>query len=196
MNTVWNVPFKDWPGFVGRRLRGFAILALLGLGILLSTTLVGIAPRWGSSTGVWAWVVSSAVNFAVFVTAFTVLTAATVKVRDVSFGALVATVSWQALQAMGDLYVRYVVTHATDVYGFFALVIGLLTWLYTGARLTLLAAELNVVLRYRLWPRSMTQPPLTAADRRALNLLARMEERRPEESVAVRYSADADRHPL
>ena len=43
------------------------------------------------------------------------------------------------------------------------------------------AAKINVVLRYRLWPRSMVQPPLTQADKIMLIRLAGMEVRRPEE---------------
>jgi hypothetical protein len=48
------------------------------------------------------------------------------------------------------------------VYGVFAIVLGLLFWLYLGARLTLYAAEVNVVAARQLWPRSLLQPPLAA----------------------------------
>jgi hypothetical protein len=117
-------------------------------------------------------------------------------VRDVAVGAALATFFWEVLQALGRAYVQYVIGHAAEVYGFFAIVIGLLSWLYIGARLTLLAAEINVVLRYRLWPRSMTQPPFTAQDKAAFVRLAKMEERRPEETVTVRFGEEADRRPL
>jgi hypothetical protein len=82
------------------------------------------------------------------------------------------------------------------VYGFFAIVIGLLSWLFVAAQLTLLAAEVNVVRHYRLWPRSLTQPPLTSADRATFERLARMEERRPEVRVGISFTAEADRQPL
>ncbi|MFB7664033.1 YihY/virulence factor BrkB family protein [Kitasatospora sp. NPDC056138] len=196
MNTVWNVPFKSWPGFVGRRVRGFAVLLVLGMAILLTTTLAGLASGPGLLSGTWTVVVSTVVNLAVFLAAFTMLTAETVKVRQVAVGAVLATVFWQVLQAIGTLYVRHVLAHAGEVYGFFAIVIGLLSWLYTGARLTLLAAEINVVLHYRLWPRSMTQPPFTDQDKAAFELLAKMEERRPEETVTITFSPEADRQPL
>lgn len=196
MNTIWNVPFKHWPGYVSRQLRGFTVLALLGLAILMSTTLAGLGSGLGVLAGPWTLAVAAVVNFGVFLAAFTMLTAATVRVRDVLVGAALATAFWQALQAAGTFYVRHAIAHATDVYGFFAIVIGLLSWLYIGARLTLLAAEINVVLRYRLWPRSMTQPPFTPQDKAAFVLLAKMEERRPEVTVGVWFSAEADRQPL
>jgi hypothetical protein len=67
-------------------------------------------------------------------------------------------------------------------------VIVLLSWLYLGAQLFLYAAELNVVLVKRLWPRSLLPPPLTEADKRTLTDLARTEERRPEERVDVDFA--------
>ena len=59
-------------------------------------------------------------------------------------------------------------TTATDTYGFFGVVIVLLSWIYLGAQLFLLAAEINVVSATGFWPRSITQPPLTAADKGCL----------------------------
>ena len=58
------------------------------------------------------------------------------------------------------------------------------------------SAEINVVLRYRLWPRSMVQPPLTEADRLVFQRLARMEVRRPEEEVSASFTEAADEDPL
>jgi hypothetical protein len=70
----------------------------------------------------------------------------------------------------------------------------LIFWLYLGAQLSLYAAELNVVLARRLYPRSIVQPPLTEPDREALRELAQKEERRPEERVRVDFvDEDGDR---
>jgi Virulence factor BrkB len=107
-----------------------------------------------------------------------------------------ATVFWQTLQLIGTWYVARGLAQASPTYGVFAIVITLLSWLYLGSHLTLLAAEINVVLRYRLWPRSVTQPPLTMGDRRTLERLARMEVRRPEEVVTASFTGEADEDPL
>ena len=48
---------------------------------------------------------------------------------------------------------------STSTYGEFGLVIALLVWLHLGAQMTLYAAEINVVLARRLWPRSLFGPP-------------------------------------
>jgi hypothetical protein len=86
--------------------------------------------------------------------------------------------------------------HATETSGFFGIVIALLAWIYLGAQLFLLAAEINVVKRYRLWPRSITQPPLTPADRAVFERLARMEIRRSEVEVEIEFTPEADFDPL
>jgi hypothetical protein len=49
--------------------------------------------------------------------------------------------------------------------------------LYLGARLTLYAAEVNVVAARRLWPRSLLQPPFANADQPASVDLANQQHR-------------------
>ena len=107
-----------------------------------------------------------------------VMTAVKFTWREVVLGAALATVFWQALQIVGSWYVGRELRHATATYGFFGIVIVLVAWIYLGAQFFLLAAEINVVKRYRLWPRSITQPPLTEADRAVFARLAQMEVRR------------------
>jgi membrane protein len=132
-------------------------------------------------------------NVALFSVAFRLLTVADVSWRDVLPGAIVAAVGWTILQLLGSYLVGRELSGATEVYGFFAIVIGLLWWIYLAAQLTLFAAEVNVVRSRGLWPRSMAPPPLTAEDRRALTRNAREEEQRPSESVDVRFDRSEER---
>jgi uncharacterized BrkB/YihY/UPF0761 family membrane protein len=69
----------------------------------------------------------------------------------------------RSCRAVGGYLVGHYLRHTSQVYGVFAIVLGLLFWLYLGARLTLYAAEVNVVAARRLWPRSLLQPPLATA---------------------------------
>jgi YihY family inner membrane protein len=198
MNSVWNVPYKSWPNFFGRRLRGYFWLGVLGLASVGTTTIASFGTVWlhGPIGFLWTLVVSFIVNLGVFFVVFVVLTSEPLGWRDVALGVVIATVAWEALQELGGYYIRHSLAHANATYGFFAIVIGLLSWLFLAAQLTLYAAEINVVRRHHLWPRSLTQPPLTAADRATYQRLAMMEERRPEVKVAVSFTADADRQPL
>ncbi len=198
MHTVWNVPYRRWPNFWLRRLRGFLVLGALGFGTVVATALTSVMPvvLHGPLAAAGAVAAAVAVNFGVFTAAFIVLTSERLGWRDVAVGAGLATVFWEALQALGGWYVRREVAHSTPVYGTFALVIALMSFLFLAAQLTLLAAEINVVRRYRLWPRTITQPPLSEGDRRTFLRLASMEERRPEVHVDAGFTAEADRDPL
>jgi membrane protein len=73
------------------------------------------------------------------------------------------------------------------LYGTFALVLGLLAWLYLGSQLVIFAAEINVVRMRRLWPRSFFSAPLLDADMRALTSSAEVEERVEQENVEVDF---------
>lgn len=198
MNTVWNIPFVRWPDIWRRYARTLGFIVLLGLPTVASTVLVTIATTVpsGTAVSVLATIGAAVINFAVFVLAFMLLTADPLGVADVALGALCATVFWQVLQRIGIWYVDRELRNASATYGQFAIVIVLLTWLYLSSQLTLWAAEINVVVRYRLWPRSMTQPPLTEADRLVFERLVRMEVRRPEVRARTRFTDEADRDPL
>ena len=198
MNQVWNIPYVRWPPIHLRYLRGFAVLVLLAASTIGSTVLTGfatLASHGNVSTGLLL-VGSLALNFGLILIAFMVMIAVKFTWRDVLLGAALASVFWQALQLLGSWYVGRELRHATEIAGFFGIVIVLLAWIYLGTQLFLLAAEINVVKRYRLWPRSMTQPPLTVADRAVFERLALMEVRRDEVEVQVEFTPEADFDPL
>jgi uncharacterized BrkB/YihY/UPF0761 family membrane protein len=136
--------------------------------------------------------VSALVNTLLFLVGFRVLTVRNVRLRRLLPGAVVAALAWALLQWLGAWYVGRQLTRATNTYGTFALVIGLLSWLYLAATVTLYAAELNAVLARRLWPRSLAPPPLGPADEKVLEDLAKQEERRPEQRVEVSFDAPTE----
>jgi len=115
--------------------------------------------------------------------AFRVLTQRDLGWGTVFPGAVVAGVASAAFQAVGGVIVAHNLKGASQTYGTFAVVIGLLSWLYLQAQVVLLAAEVNVVRVRRLWPRSLDPDDLTEADRRALAQHAEVEDRVPDEDV-------------
>ena len=197
MNTVWGVPMVARPNFIKSRLRSVAMLAVLGVGIVVAALLGGVTAGRG---GDWYLVVggiaaSLVLNIALFLLAFKVLTVAKVSWRDVLPGAIIAGVAWAILQAVGGYIVGHQLKNASATYGALAFVIVLLFWIYLGAQMTLLAAEANTVKAKRLWPRSLLQPPLTEEDKRALAEQAVRETRRPEEVVDVRFNESGEPQP-
>ena len=189
MNALWNVPYVQRPNFLHARLRGLAALAAFGLSIVAATVLADLGHLWihGPLSSVATLLGALAINLGAFIVAFRLLTSERLSVGDVCVGALLASLFWEIVQVVAALYVGRIVTHDSATYGFFAIVIGLMSWVYLGAQLTLVAAEVTVVRRDRLWPRSLTRRELTAADRAVYERLARMETRRPGVSVEVRF---------
>jgi YihY family inner membrane protein len=188
-NRIWSVPFKDRPNFIHARLRGLGMLAILGTLSIVSTTAAGfVGSASHAAPAVVAGVlVAFVLNLALFMTAFKLLTAVDVSWRELLPGVIVAAVFWQLLQHLGGFYVDHELKRTGPLYGVFALVLGLLAWLYLGAQLTIFAAEINVVRCQRLWPRSFFSDPLLDADRRALTSSAEVEERVHEENVEVSF---------
>jgi YihY family inner membrane protein len=192
MNAVWSLPHKHRPNLGWRLARGLGSLLLLAAGVAVATALAqlgrvrpGILGRLPPFAG------SLLLNLLLLVVLFQVLTGIWVAWRRLLPGAALGAVSWSVLQALGVYVLDRQLERANLIYGVFAVVIVLLSWLYLSARLLLYSAEVNVVLARRLWPRSLL-PPLTEPDRRVLAALAETEERRPEEIVEVRFSSQAD----
>ena len=197
MNTIWNVPFRHRPNFVKTLLRAVIMLVVLGLVTIAAAGAGSVGSGNDNALLSLLWVaISLLLNFLLFVLAFRILTSEDLSWGDVWLGAAIAAIAWTALQALGGFIVRHQLEGATQTYGTFATVIGLLAWIYIGAQVTLLAAEVNVVKKRRLWPRAIVQPPLTDADARALASYVRQEERRPEQNVDVRIDDRAFVQPL
>jgi uncharacterized BrkB/YihY/UPF0761 family membrane protein len=126
-------------------------------------------------------------NFGLYVASFRFLTSASIPTRYLWLGAAVAAVFLTILQLVGSIYINHVIKRASNTYGTFATVIGLLVWLHLIAQLTMYSAEINTVIVRRLWPRSLLGPPESPADRETLRALAKIEERDAREQVEVRF---------
>jgi YihY family inner membrane protein len=194
LNGVWNVPFRHRSNMLAGRLRALAMLAVFGVAVLV-LTLAGSVTRSVADVALLgdllALIVSFALGLGVFVAAFKLLTDAHVEWHDLVPGAVVAALGWAVLQVVGGAFVRHWVQGATATSGVFAVVIGLLSWLYLQAQLTVYAAEINVVRREHLWPRSLTGRNLTEGDQRALARYAAVEERVEGQDVLVDLHAPA-----
>jgi membrane protein len=195
LNSVWEIPFAHRPGFPWSWLRSITLIVVVGTGFIATTILSGLAagagrvlPGVGSS--VLALAVSLVLNFGLFWLAFRLATAKDITWRQLWLGAAISAVIWQILQAFGGYFLSHQIAHASPLYGTFAVVLGLIAWLYLQAQLTLYAVEINVVLAYRLWPRSLAPPPYTEQDRRAFELY--VEKRRNQRDIAVGAGGEDD----
>jgi len=137
---MWAVPRTKRPNPVVARLRSLLLLATGGLAILGTTimsALGGSAGAFGAELGIGLKLVitllSVALNAAVFILAFRVATAERLSLRATAPGAVIAAVCWQLLQLLGTAYVGHVVKNASATNGVFALVLGLIAWIFLGA---------------------------------------------------------------
>ena len=187
-NRVHAIPHRERPNFLSSRLRGLGLLALLGTLQVISTVAAGlVAGGFGGVLLTMAGIaLSLALNLILFFIAFRILTNESIPTPQLWPGIAAATVLWTILQAVGGAYIGGVVKDAGNTYGTFATVIGLLTWLFLGARILVYSAELNSVLAKGLWPRGLLDPP-EPADREALRALAKIEERSDQQRVAVTF---------
>jgi membrane protein len=197
LNSAWEIPLARRPGFPWSWLRSFGLIPVIGLGLIGTTVLSSLAggagrvlTGFGASAA--ALVVSLVLNIGVFWLAFRLGTASEIGGRQLWPGAIIGAVIWQILQAFGGYFVSHQLAHASPSYGVFAVVLGLIAWLYLEAELTLYAVEINVVRTYRLWPRSVAPPPFTEQDRRAFQLYAQVEMRHKDIDIVVGVGGSDD----
>jgi membrane protein len=152
MEHLWGIPYRSRPDFVHKRGRALLLLLALGGGALATTILSGLG-TFGASYGlVWkvaSIALSTLLDIGLFWVAFRLLTTKDISWRCLRGGAVAAGIGWQILQAVGIYYVGHELKHASAVYGTFGSVIGLLSFIYLSAHVTLLAAEGNVVATRR-----------------------------------------------
>jgi uncharacterized BrkB/YihY/UPF0761 family membrane protein len=187
MAQVWNLPGPARPGYLQRLGRAGLFLGGLGLGVIVTTLLTSLGAYGHHAVAivVFGEALAGAANIGMYFTGFRVLTPKGVPACKLVPGAVAGGVAWTVLQALGTYLVHHFLRSAS-VYGVFATVLGLLAWTFLG-EITVYAAEINVVLARRLWPRSIIQPPLTRADRAVLAAQALQNQRRNDQHADVSY---------
>jgi membrane protein len=158
-NEQWGVPYVERQGMLRQSIRGLATLAVIGVAIVGATAVTSLA-AFGDLPGLtklMGAVVAILVNLVLLGVSFELLTEGHLGLRAILPGAVIGGVALWVLQLVGGTYVERVIADASDIYGAFATVFGLLIWLALMARVVLLANEVNVVLRLRAWPRTFVR---------------------------------------
>lgn len=202
MYVTWSVPRNRRPNPIRARLRSLRVIAVGGIAVVATTVLSGAgsnARAFGANVEGWrtiaAIAVSVVVNAAMFVVMFRIFRPEKVRRRDVVPGAIVSAIIWQLLQVFGAAFVGNVVKDSGATYGVFALVLGLLAWVFLAAVGVVVGSEINVVRAKRLYPRALLTPftddvDLTDADRRAYRDAVNSQRFKGFQSVAVHFGDD------
>jgi uncharacterized BrkB/YihY/UPF0761 family membrane protein len=195
MDSVWAVPRHSRPNPIRSRLRSLLLLLVLGSAAIAATALSAVGQTTGT-LGIFEKIglvlAAVSINGLICLVAFRVTTARGLTYRQVFPGALAAAIIWQILQWFGAGYVRHIVKTASATNSVFALVLGLLAFLFLVSSTLVLCAEINVVLVERLYPRALLTPftdsaDLTPADRKTYTKKAKAERVKASERVSVRF---------
>ena len=194
MATVWNIPQIQRSGFLPRLGRSFAGLITIGLAFLVNAFVTTYATGGTSSYAIRIPVLAGLLilNCALYFATFTLLTAKAVGPRGHLPGAILGGVAFTALITVGTGLVTHQLKNASNTYGTFGTVIGIVAFLLLLAKLSLYAAELNPVLARKLYPRALpmsTEP--TEADHEVLTYIVRSEQRRKDQVIGVGYGDQA-----
>ena len=201
LNSVWNVPKVSRPGFPSNSLRTIGLLSLTGVAVVTSVAVASLAAAGevlglsGVPIKILGFTLATALDVVLFFAAFRLASAKIVAAKDLLLGAVLSSFAWQILASFAGVLIARDLKHAQAIAGFFGVILGLLAWFGLQAAVTVYAMEVDVVRARHLWPRSITQPPLTDADKRFIEDATRSEVRRPEQKVTVEFTAEADRDP-
>jgi membrane protein len=182
-NAVWEVPQYARPKLKAQLVSSAKVMGTIGAGLLGSTALMGLVTGSDLHIGILGRLLGLALAIAVdiglFVVAYRILTDRQLTTADVFPGAVLAGVGFWLLQTVSGVILTRHASGAQSTYGTFATVITLLWWFYLQAQLTLVGAQLNVVLARNYYPRAMFGGPETEADRKLMHDYAKERQLEP-----------------
>ena len=159
-NKLWQIPKRQRPNFWNATARNFGIIILGGGGMIITTVILSYTNNIstkGPTFKALITLLTLVLNTLVFTLVFRLATAKQVKTRWLINGAIVAAIFWQILQYAGSYLLLHQLKRSSEFYGTFALVLGMLFWIYLQAEVTLYAIEINVVRIKKLWPRKIIE---------------------------------------
>ena len=195
-NTAWTVPRNERGNPFVLRGRSVVLLGVIGIDVIGTTALAGVigaATVLGPLSSVALLVGTLAIHAAAFAFVFRFATARDLSWGQVLPGACVAALAWLALQYVGVAYVGRTTATSSATNGVFAVVLGLLAFLYLTCVVLALCLELNVVLVDHLHPRTLLTPftdnvVLTDGDKRSYTDLAKAQQQKGFQTVDVDFA--------
>jgi YihY family inner membrane protein len=161
VNTLWHVPQRERDGFFDALAKSFGIILIGGLGFILAAICAGYAASSGHNYGfrLLFTALNLAILFSAFITIIKLAHAHKVAIRKLWVGAAVASVGILIAQSIGGYVLLHEMKNLSSLYSTFAVVLGLLFWLYIQMQIVVWALEVDTVLALKKWPRSLTAPP-------------------------------------
>ena len=203
-NIAWSVPRNSRANPFLLRVRSIFFLAASGIGILLIAVIttvlsnsdqIGVAVSKELTIGIK--IVGFLLSVVVFGALFRLVSGGRGSWRSVLPGAATTALLWQVLQVGGQSFVENVINKANSMNSTFAMVLGLMAFIFLSAVMAVLGLEVNVVTARKLYPRALLTPftdnvVLTEADQKAYAAYAKSQRHKGFQSVEVTFE---DRKP-
>ena len=146
MNRIWRVPKENQLGFPASYIRSFKLMAWGGVGLLFAAILSGFAA--GITSSRFSSLISFLISFLVITGVFYYGLKIVVDYRSrhrtgILTTAITAAAGVQILLALGTYILTHQLKHLSSLYGAFAVLLGLVFWIYLQVQVVLYAAEIG-----------------------------------------------------
>lgn len=158
INTLWHIPKDKRQSFPNTILGSFKIIIVGGVGLLSSALISTYATGLGRSF-VFQILASFISTIIITTTLYIVIDISLEEPSKLKFeiflAALFSAMGILLLQRLGGYILTNQLRNLNDLYGTFAIVLGLIFWIYLQAKVMLFAVVASIVLKHHLWPISL-----------------------------------------
>ena len=188
-NNIWQVPRTRRPGFPKNQLQSLIIMLAMTVGFIASVAVSSFSSSLGRAF--WVKVVANILGFMVITGVLMFIsrraTARRVPLRYTWLGSCIAGIIIQLLLTFGSLILSNYLKGIDNLYGTFAVVIGMLFWIYLIAQVVIYSVEVDSVRFLRLYPRAINIEKPTKADEEAYEMYAKIENYSPRHKKDTRF---------
>jgi YihY family inner membrane protein len=164
LDDTWEIPVLERDKMPKQRLRALVGIIVIGLAQVATVVLAGVVAQAGlpAISNVGITIGTAVINAGVTATMYRYLTSRTVTWGEVWPGAIFCAVLFTVLQFAGTKIMTDALDSAEQVYGTFAGLLALMTWISLYALISLIGAELNAELVRRHSGRPAEDVDITA----------------------------------
>jgi inner membrane protein YhjD len=157
-DQIWDVPKEKQRTLFITVFHNLLVVLVGGSGLVLAAVLSSYAA--GLTNALVYRIIPFVISFSILIVSFYLVFRLSINSKepthkDLLVSAIAVAVGIQILQLAGGYLITHQLKNLSSLYGTFALVLGLLFWIYLGAQILLLAAFAGAVHAKKLWPISL-----------------------------------------
>ena len=195
VNHVAGIPYRQRSSGVGIWIRQLSMLLLLLVGMLgigAVTVVSQVLPHDSGVQRLGEFLGVAVMTFVLIWAGIALLLPHRPPLSAIWPAAIMGSIVTAAVLAYGSTLLAHFVAREGPVYGSLATIFGLIAFIALITQTLVWAAEVAVVARYDLSPRAVDPNRPTAADERAMAILAREQERLPQQRNVAQFDTGSD----